>query len=182
MEHRKDELTIPMAKAQLLAIPFFGLAAVMVIPYWMLYGNEALKAVTGFLDLRVFLPSLILGIVLHELIHGLAWTWASGNGFETVKFGFQWKTLTPYAHSKVPMTAGAYRTGAAMPLLLMGILPYFVALAGNFPILLGFGIFYTIAAAGDMMILFLMRNLESNQLVQDHPTKAGLILVNSGQN
>ena len=46
-----------------------------------------------------------LGIVAHEAIHGLSWAYFSGRPLSAVKFGFQVKTLTPYAHCKEPIEA-----------------------------------------------------------------------------
>jgi hypothetical protein len=173
------EITISMARAQMLGLAFLGLAFALLVPYWALYGSDALKEVRQFFQLLILVPAAAAGIVVHELIHGIAWTLASGNGWDKIKFGFQLKTLTPYAHSTVPMKQRAYQIGAAMPLIVLGILPYLFALVAKNPMVLGFGVFFTYAAAGDIMILWITRHVDKNQLVQDHPTDAGIVLVDA---
>lgn len=173
----KNELTFEMSKIQLTG-PLLGLAlvAMQLLPYFVLHGLEELKKILSFFGLAVFIPSIIVGIIIHEFIHGFTWSRMAKISLKKIKFGFQLKTLTPYAHSTVPMNAKAYRFGAVMPLLILGILPYVVALITKQPMLLGFGVFFSFVATGDILILWIIRKLPPHQLIQDHPTKAGVIL------
>lgn len=119
------------------------------------------------------LAALLVGIVVHEAIHGLTWKVAARKPASAIRFGFHWKTLTPYAHCSESMPARAYRIGAAMPLLLLGVLPALVAIAWGSGGLMAFGLFFTFAAGGDMLILWLLRDVPCDALVEDHPVQAG---------
>jgi hypothetical protein len=55
----------------------------------------------------------------------------------------------------------------------MGVVPSIVAITIGNPGLLLFGMFFTIAAAGDLMIINLLRKENSYDLTQDHPSEAG---------
>jgi hypothetical protein len=180
MENNTNELTFTMGKLQFIG-PVFGimLVSLLVLPYFLIYGLTELEKVRDFFNFKIFIPSIVIGIIIHEFIHGYTWAKMADIGLKNIKFGFQLKTLTPYAHSKVPMKVKAYRIGTVMPFILLGILPYFYAIYAKHPLILGFGIFFSFVAIGDVMILWLIRKLPNQQLVQDHPTKAGVILFDN---
>jgi hypothetical protein len=121
---------------------------------------------------------LILGVVLHEGIHGLSWAWLGGKSLSSVRLGFQWKSLTPYAHMREPISVRAYRWGAVMPALLLGFLPYTLGLLLGSPFLFLYGWFFILAAGGDFVILWLLRNDRGDLLVKDHPERVGCVVVN----
>jgi hypothetical protein len=123
---------------------------------------------------------IVLGIFVHELIHGVTWVILGGKDFSTVKFGFQWKTLTPYAHLKEPMEVNLYRLSVFMPGLLLGILPYLLSLLLADCNLFWFSLIHTSAACGDFLILWLIRNVKAGSLVEDHPTNAGCYVLEAG--
>lgn len=173
----KCKLSLDMALVQMLSIAFVVPVGLMVIPYWLLHGSRALAAVADSFSMGVLLGTFTLGIVVHELIHGIAWSFASGHSFRAIKFGFQWKTLTPYAHCPLATRCNAYRVGAVMPLIVLGICPYAVALISKSPFLLVFSLLQIFAACGDLMILWLLRGVSGSEWVQDHPTDAGVSLL-----
>lgn len=116
---------------------------------------------------------IVVGIVLHELIHGIFWSIYAKNGWKSIKFGIMKEHFTPYCHCKEPLKVKHYIIGAVMPLIILGIIPGVVAwFNGNWPLLL-FGFFFTISAIGDMMIINLVRKLDKDTYVQDHPSEAG---------
>jgi hypothetical protein len=99
--------------------------------------------------------------------------------FSAIKFGFQWKSLTPYAHLREPVEVNAYRAGAFMPGFLLGILPYLLSLGLGDGNLFWFSLIHTAGASGDWLILWLIRNVRPGTQVQDHPTHAGCYVLES---
>lgn len=173
---RKRDYSVSMEKANVFSLAFAIPPVILFAALFsMIWGYEGFGGdeLSLFGSMLLFALAVVAGIVIHELIHGLAWTLAAHKPFDSVQYGFKWKTLTPYAHCKAPICAKAYRIGAFMPGLMLGILP---ALAG---ILLGsggllvFGVVFTAAAGGDFLILWMIRGVPSNSLVEDHPTRAG---------
>ena len=121
--------------------------------------------------MMVVLVAFVVGIVVHELIHGLTWMLATHKGFSHLSFGVI--KMSPYCHIDVPMPKRQYVAGALMPLLLLGVLPFLVALAVGSHLLLLIGILFITAAAGDIMIVWAVRKESADTLVYDHPSEAG---------
>jgi putative zincin peptidase len=140
---------------------------------WPLAG----RGLVAFLHYRVAAPAMVLGILAHEAIHAIAWAIASGRPLRAIDVGVQWCSLTPFAHPREPMAAAPYRVGAAMPGLVLGILPALAGIIMRWPVLLVFGLVFTMAAGGDLVVLWLIRGIPRSQTVQDHPTGAGCIVL-----
>ncbi len=125
----------------------------------------------GSSDMLLLLVVFIVGIVIHELIHGITWMLATHKDFSHLSFGVM--KMSPYCHIDVPMPKRQYVAGALMPLLLLGVLPLIAALAmGNYLWML-IGIIFITAAAGDIMIVWAIRKEPATALVYDHPNEAG---------
>jgi hypothetical protein len=125
----------------------------------------------------LFLVLMIAGILIHEGIHALAWSAFGRMPLKRIRFGFQASTLTPYAHALDPMPARAYRLGALMPALLLGVLPFAVGVAISSVSLALYGMIFVFAAGGDLLILWLIRGVDPRALVLDHPSRAGCIVL-----
>ena len=126
--------------------------------------------------------TIIMGVIIHELIHGFVWSIYAKNGFKSIKFGILWKMLTPYCHCKEPLKVRHYILGAIAPGLILGIIPAFLAIfTGNLYLLL-FGIFFTMAAAGDFLIVNLIRKENMDDYVQDHPSEVGCYIYRKNEN
>jgi len=139
---------------------------------WHHYWNEISQA----LHFKIVII-LFGGVLVHELLHAITWMVLNGKGFRNVWFGFNSYSFTPYTHFRRPMKVWKYALGGAMPGLLMGVIPgllsYFLKSATlNF---IGFLFLWT--AGGDIISLWTLRKLNSNQYVQDHPEKMGCIVI-----
>ncbi len=176
--YKKELRTVNLVWANifslLILIPIF---LIFGVPYCFIWGFEV-----DFIDFQppmVFLKFLyvfiiiISGIIVHELIHGITWAIFSKNGFKSIKFGILFKMLTPYCHCKEPLRVRDYIIGAIMPAIVLGIIPSLIAIIiGNLS-LLSFGMFFTMAAAGDFLIINVIRKENKDDFVQDHPSEAG---------
>jgi uncharacterized membrane protein YvlD (DUF360 family) len=90
-----------------------------------------------------------------------------------MKYGVIWKWLTPYCHCKEPLLVKEYIIGALMPAIILGFIPSIMAIfTGNITLIL-FGLFFTMAAGGDFMIINILRKEAMDSLVQDHSSKIG---------
>jgi len=176
MENKRD-LSLSMARANVVVL-FISIPIAMLqfLTFNAVQGMENLGPTWSFL---VLIAVVFLGVVVHELIHGITWMIFGHKPFSAINFGFQWKTLTPYAHLKEPVEINAYRIGGFMPGLVLGILPYILSLLLGDSNLFWFGLVHTAAASGDWLILWLIRNVKSGMLVEDHPTNAGCYVIES---
>jgi hypothetical protein len=193
--YKKETLTIDLVKANIFGIfvmiPIF---LIYGIPFYIIWKDKftVLNLKNNFEEFNIINNSLllsvlivivvILGIILHELIHGITWSKFTKKGFKSMKFGILWKTLTPYCHCKEPLLVKEYVLGAIMPAIILGFIPaIFGILYGNV-LLLVFGMFFTTVAIGDFMIINLLRNENMNSLVLDHPTEAGCFIFRKLKN
>lgn len=174
MENRRD-LSMSMARTTMIVsigtIPV-GLAQLVI--FVLIHGIDNLFP-TGSLALLV--SAVLLGIPVHELIHALGFVIFGRKPFSAIKFGIQWKTITPYAHVKVPVEVTAYRIATFLPGLVLGIIPYALSLLTGDASLFWFSAAHLSAAGGDWLILWLIRNVEKGLLVEDHPTNAGCYVL-----
>jgi len=174
MENRRD-LSISMARANILVM-FISLPVVILqfVIFLLLHGIKSLNLTWNPVFLFV---AILLGVVIHELIHGVSWMIFGGKPFSAIQFGFQWKTFTPYAHLKEPVEVNAYRLGAFLPGFILGILIYILSLVVGDGNLFWFSLVHTSAAGGDWLILWLIRHVQAGMQVQDHPTNAGCYVI-----
>jgi len=183
--YQKEKLTINLVWANIFGILIIiPIALLYGLPYYLIWGNgmsslsfkDIISSISpGHVGIGALLFFLILtsGIILHELIHGLTWARYTEKGFKSMKFGVLWTMLTPYCHCKEPLRVRQYILGAITPAIFLGLIPALISIIiGNLGILI-FGIFFTMAAGGDFLIINLLRKEKMDNLVQDHPSEAG---------
>lgn len=178
MSDQPTELTISATTANIYGLAAaFVLIPLLVAPFYLIWGLTLNQVVDNTLTSGLYLfLILFIGTVIHELIHGAIAAWYAGIGWRNIRFGVLWQSLTPYCHSKIPMNAKKYRYVVMMPLAILGLLPYLLSLTIGSGWLLTIGITFILAASGDVMIFWIMRGITPDQLVQDRPTKIGLLL------
>lgn len=183
-DYKKELLTFDLVKANLYGM--FAVIPIMIIygiPFVLLWRNTfskiALKNFVTEFNLGIWgnfltiMLILIIGTVLHELIHGITFAKYTEKGFKSIKFGVLWKMLTPYCHCSEPMKVKHYIIGAIMPAIILGFGPFVYSLFTGNVLWLVFGIFFTLAAVGDLMMVNLVRKENMNSLVLDHPSEVG---------
>jgi len=182
----KKDLSLPTTKATLLSfvigLPIACLLLAIYLWQWGAahYFNNASPQLFLYSFFGI-IAILIIGSVVHELIHGLSWAFFAHLPLTSIKFGFQWQMLTPYVHCPEPMEVNAYRLGGSMPLIILGLLPSLIGILTGSGWSIFFGFLFTLAASGDMLVLWLIRGVRRGQLVQDHPTRVGCYLIESAQ-
>lgn len=154
-----------------LVIPFFVFHFKLFVHYfstfkWMLFVR----------DFLLLIVSMIIGIILHELIHGLTWALFVNGGIRAIKFGFLKKYLTPYCHCKGYLKVRHYIAGAVMPAIILGILPTLWAFINGSIMIFFLGVYFIVAASGDFLIIFLLRSENFNSYVKDHESLPGCIV------
>jgi len=188
----EKEISIPIRNAYRIAIALSPVIILLFgIPYFICW-HETLSA--RFLHLyRIIINegryivllsyfskamiALLAGIFLHEGLHGIGWVFFAENGIHSLKFGFTSPEMAPYAHCKDPLPVYAYRIGILLPGLILGILPAVAGIVTGRFLWLLFGLFFTWAASGDFIMLWLIRKLDNRTKIIDHPGKLGCIII-----
>lgn len=176
-----EDHSITLARANLFGIPIFlFLAAAVVIPYGLVWGwIKLFLAFNEFMNWQRFVPAIVVGTVLHEALHGVGWSFFGRKPLRVIRYGFNLRTITPYAHCPVPLPASAYRAGTLLPGVALGLLPAIAAVATGHGLTVIFSAFFLGAASGDFLCLWLMRAVPPDAQVTDHPTRAGCIVNGS---
>ena len=176
----KRDVSVSMGEANLYTIAFTLPAIFLLIAIFSIFwgfeslGNSVLLQLN---QASLFLLAVIAGIFLHEYLHKIGWWLAARIPYRSIRFGFQWRTFTPYTHCTEPLHADAYRIGTVLPGLSLGILPAIYALVTGNGIIFIWGIIFIFAAGGDLLILWLLRFTPKDTLVEDHPERAGCYIL-----
>jgi hypothetical protein len=167
-----------MGRVNVLALPLaLGILFVAGTPFVAIHGWAALgQSARVFFRPQVAFPALCIGIGLHEMLHGAAWAFYGGKPLTTIRFGVNWRALAPYTHCPELLEAWAYKLGAAAPGVLLGIIPVILTTISGPSWMFIAGLIFTLAASGDFLVLWILRNVPSHALVQDHPSRAGCIV------
>ena len=173
------DYSISLLKANLLGAPLFlALAAAVTVPFGLAWGwARLLLAFNEFMNLERLIPSVVVGTIVHEGLHGIGWAFFGRIPLRAIRYGFSLRTLTPYAHCPLPLPAAAYRRGTLLPGIVLGLVPALVGVAGGSGFLIIFAAFFLGAASGDFLCLWIMRSVAPEASVTDHPTRAGCVVA-----
>ncbi len=176
--YKRTTLTISISRANIVSILFLiPLFIVGALLYYLFNGH--LYWVNTFTGSLLFIAALVVMIVLHELIHGVTWAIYAEHHFHDIAFGIMKKFLTPYCTCKTPLPKIPYVLGALMPLLLLGIVPFVIAIFMDQFIVMIVGIVMITAATGDILIVHKVLGHKSDAeeiIYVDHPTEAGGVI------
>lgn len=120
--------------------------------------------------------TVLCGVVLHELVHGLVFACYAPNGFRAVKFGASLGSGAVYCHCKDPVKVKHYRRAGIAPLIILGIIPWAFALATGVHWINTLGLLLTIGGFGDLLIWFKLLKFDKNRMIRDHSDKLGFIV------
>ena len=179
--YERHDLTVSVAKANWLGL-------VMSMPFVLvLMGLFAMLTPMDYegwdMAEASFFPLVVVAIVLlltvlHELIHGAVFGWFAPHRYKAIQFGVIWSMLTPYCACIEPLTRRQYSWGAAMPTIIVGFLPAFIAIAMNDWGWFVIALLMVIGGGGDMLIIWKLMTFRvsgKEALFCDHPTLPGLV-------
>ena len=168
---------LPPAEAQARGAALLAPIALLSLgPYLALWGLPDPPFPTGAGGIALFLFAFVIGVVLHEALHGLGHVWG-GASWPEVQFGVHWAALTPFAQCTTPTRARSYRRTLALPGFVLGVAPLSIGLVtGSWPPTF-YGFLMLVAAAGDLLILWILVGVPSDAWVQDHPRQVGCLVV-----
>ena len=167
--------TIANIYALLITILF---ATPILISYKMIWCNikpdtEIIKSIS----LLEYFGVIVSSIIIHELIHVLFFFIFCDFNIKKIKIGFQFKTLTPYAHCKKSLKIYQYKLSVVMPGVILGVIPIVIAFFTNSILLLYFGLFMLLGAGGDIIILFMLSKIPKHKKILDHSNEIGFIVI-----
>lgn len=174
--YTRRNLTIGMDVANRFALVLFIPLAIIGYGLYFLVNHNLGFSRYSFL---AFLLLFAVCVVVHELIHGVTWSFFTPHGFKDIEFGFMQSTFTPYCTCTVPLKKEHHLLGTVMPLIILGVIPMIVGIAIDNPNILLIGISMADAAAGDILIIRRILGYRTNAretVYMDHPTDAGCVV------
>ncbi|MFP7170684.1 DUF3267 domain-containing protein [Terribacillus sp. 7520-G] len=171
---QKQEVLFDMKELQKqAAILALGMLFAATFSYLLIHGFEFHISLSG---IAVIFLLTIIGIILHELLHGVGFVVFGHVKPNQVKYGFSMKDGAAYAHCMTPITLRAYRMALLLPVILTGLVPLlFSYMTGN-GILLTVSVILTAGGVGDWIIFRSLTKYEARQFVMDHPTEVGYFI------
>ncbi|VVM33698.1 DUF3267 domain-containing protein [Terribacillus sp. AE2B 122] len=171
---QKREVLFDMRKLQRQATYLtIGLMFVASFIYLIIHGFEISISLSA---LAIFFLLIIIGIILHELLHGIGFIVIGKVKSSQIKYGFSWKDGAAYAHCMVPIKVRAYRVALLLPVFLTGLLPLLISYIIGNGVLLTASVILTAGGIGDWLIFRSLTKYEASQFVKDHPTKVGYFI------
>ena len=171
-----EQKTISLVWGNVLAVLLIALAAsVGFALMYVLWGGIHFNP----MGMLLFSAGMLIGIVVHELVHGITWLVMLKKSFSHLSFGFM--KGCAYCHIDVPMEKRSSVVGALMPLLLTGLLPWLAGIVANSWVWMMIGAVMIGGAAGDIMIVRALRHEASSTLVYDHPSDIGCYVYHKEQ-
>lgn len=183
-KYTRIKRSINIAKANKFGIKILLITVVSAILLFYLFWSDSFLTKLGNLidpeGIWDFLSGVftlfivfIIGVIAHELIHGIFWALFTKKGFGSIKFGILKQYFTPYCHCKEPLKVKHYIIGAIMPAVILGFIPIIIGFIYGLLSWLLFGIFFTAAAGGDFLMINLLRKENMNDWTTDHPSEPG---------
>ncbi|MGM9532439.1 DUF3267 domain-containing protein [Intestinibacter sp.] len=179
--YTERDLTIGIVYANVMAF-VLGLPIIIVLGIFFFkynLGNSEVSFIFTIKESMVFLISLWVLIVVHELIHGAFWAIFAKEHLKSIEFGFIVQYLTPYCCCKEVLTKGQYIIGGIMPTVLLGLVPAVVAIFSGSWLVFVIGCIMILSGGGDMTIvlkLIMYRSQKQDILYMDHPYECGLVV------
>jgi hypothetical protein len=171
------EFTISIKQANIVALVLIiPIMLLYAFPFFLVWHKNILQGIKS-ISLVIVLLSVPLGIVVHELSHGVVWAVFAKRGFRSIRFGINWEYLTPYCHCSEPLRVWQYIAGGLAPFCIMGFLPAMYAMITGNTFLMFFAMFFTWAAGGDLQAVWMLRRFKMNRWVKDHPADLGFIVL-----
>lgn len=142
----------------------------ILLPF--IYWNSTFQEFTAWKNLvkRNIIPLtifIIAGMIIHELVHGIAWAIFCKNGFRSISFGIDWKDFSPYCHCSEPLRLWQFYIGCAMPGIITGIIPAIIALLSGYALMALLSVFFIMAATADWLTCIKLHPYPKSAWVKD---------------
>jgi len=176
------EYRISIDKVNITAIiALIPTACILGLPFIIAHGWASFKFsnlnLGGFFQGFLIVTTVFIGgAVLHELLHGSTWSIFTKKSWKAISFGIKWEYLAPYCHCDEPLKKWQFVLGAIMPFLILGLFPIIVSYYNGSFRWWFFGYFFTVAATGDLYTVWILRKVNKNLLILDHPEELGFIV------
>lgn len=169
--YKGKQCTISVLKANLMAFVTAGPIAVICL-FIYLKMSPQLQGSFSMYGIGAFFIAILASIFIHEFIHGITWSLFCKNRWKSIHIGMMWRQLTPFCCCLEPLKFRSYILGGLMPLLILGLGLFGVALVTQNMFVLGVSLMNILVAGGDTtIVVMLLKHKEA--VIIDHPAECG---------
>lgn len=170
----EKDVTFTAKKASVMGI-LYSIPFIVILGFiyrYFLIDRAHLTEITGSSFYLMFIGVVIISVFIHEVLHGIGWSFSSGNGWQAVRFNIN--ALMPSCACKSPLKKQPYLIGVLFPLCVLGTAStiFLFVYPGTVSILT---MFVNFVAAGADLITASNVLKETDSLIVDHQTEAGYI-------
>jgi len=169
----KIAYVIVVISALIFAIPM----GFIYFSIWNFYSSSVLSISFGPSDIIIGLIVLFVLGILHELLHAIGFLIFGNVNWSDIAFGMKWKSLTPYGYCKIPVKAIVYVIALILPTLILGVFPLIISILIKAKYLYLIGTVMTGGGFGDMIVVWMIRNVPKERMLIDHPSKLGCLMI-----
>jgi hypothetical protein len=117
-------------------------------------------------NISIIIIPLVIGVILHELIHGFFYALFAKNKFKSIKLGIKLKYGVAYCICTELIKVKCSIIVLIMPAIILGFIPIFFSLVLGNLFLLIFGIIFIAGSSGDFLIVLkLMKENGENYIL-----------------
>lgn len=169
------EKIIDLKKVNLFSALFTPVVFITSMLPYAAWTSENFKENFTIITFLFLIIAMIIGIIVHELIHGVCFAMFTKSGFKSLKFGAMWKHVAFYCHCSEDIKVKYYIVTLLMPSIILGFIPLILAYMIQSFALLFFACMMISGGVGDFYCVWLLRGINKDCLILDHPNKAGFI-------
>ncbi|WP_343687535.1 DUF3267 domain-containing protein [Chryseobacterium gleum] len=120
----------------------------------------------------IFFAVQIIGFIVHEIIHGM-FSILFTKDIKSIKFGIAPKQMMFYCHCLKPLYVNHYLIMVIAPFIMMGLTPFVLGLYFENLFAIFFGYVFSVAAIGDLYIIYLVFKNYQKKYIQDSASDIG---------
>lgn len=172
---KKERFTVKSLFLSLILAAFLSFIFILSIKdYYELLKNPIsdIKRIGITTSVIIFFLIQLLGIFIHELIHGIISIYFTKD-IKAIKFGFIPKFMIFYCHCKKPLFVNHYIIMVIAPFFFMGVLPFFIGIYYEHFYAILFGFIFTMVGVGDLYIVYLVVKNYKKKYIRDSSTEIG---------
>ncbi|RNB96959.1 DUF3267 domain-containing protein [Brevibacillus parabrevis] len=154
---------------------FACVCLLLFVPAALLFYQKAVTFSVSLSDIGLFFVVVLGGIIVHEAVHGVGFMLSRQVATSDIRFGVMWRKLVVYACCLKPISVGSYRLAVALPALLLGVLPFFLAYFFQSLFWYVWSIVMLIGSFGDFYILWTLRSFSKQTRIADSPDSIGYV-------
>lgn len=162
----------------------FIITLIFAIPMGFIYFSIWNFNFSSALSISIKLSDIIVGLmvlfvlgILHELLHAIGFLIFGKVNWSDIAFGMKWKSLTPFGYCKISVKAIVYIIALILPTIILGVIPLIISLLIKAKFLYLIGAAMIVGGFGDMIVVWMIRNVPKERMLIDHPSKLGCLMI-----